>query len=69
MRANQTAGRGISAQMDVERLRQDYRDLGARSPRADGAEVRPAQGRPCPASRIRPDAPTTGTMLHLHGGG
>lgn len=71
MRARKAAGLGISGQMDVERLRAEYREMGARSARADGVAIVPATGLSCPASWIRPDAAgrTTGTMLYLHGGG
>ena len=71
MRARKAAGLGISGQMDVERLRAEYREMGARSGRADGVEIVPAPGVSCPASWLRPGAAgsTTATMLYLHGGG
>lgn len=71
MHARKAAGLGISGQMDVERLRAEYREMGARSTRAEGVEIVPAAGPSCPASWIRPGAAGSkaGTILYLHGGG
>jgi cytochrome P450/acetyl esterase/lipase len=69
MHARKAAGQGISGQTDVERLRAEYREMGARSRRPDCVEIVPAEGPSCPASWIRPDSTRTGTMLYLHGGG
>lgn len=45
--------------------------MGARSSRAEGVEIVPAEGPSCPASWLRSATAdgTTGTMLYLHGGG
>ena len=71
MHARKAAGLGISGQMDVDRLREEYREMGARSSCADGVEIVPVDGLSCPASWIRPAtaSSTTGTIVYLHGGG